>query len=379
MRVYKEKQYLIFDYEDGRTVKYDFTTKTAIGINGKPVGKLCNQLRGLSIKELLEYCDDQKYAKFLAFVQRQELYPIKNIGTILDRIPKYANFEQIFSAGVDEIICNRRNDELFKYTIKDIPKSLIKVCKTRNVKISNTFLQYYKQNPDAYYLAYNLEYMSLTDKNIWDILSNESSDYDRDIGYTYWSYFNKLLDEYGYTAKALLLYIDQMKTFEAIEDVSYMIRELYDYAKMMKTISDKFDKYPRHFLTTHKIACRNYNRLKQKFSEEIFKKRIIKEYECSFGEYQFIYPNSTQDIKDESVQQNNCVSSYIDKVIDGQCHIMFLRKKGKPNESLVTIEIRNNKIVQAKRRFNDNVTAEEQKAIDSWNKKFSEKMEEVVV
>lgn len=379
MRVYKEKQYLIFDYEDGRTVKYDFATKTAIGINGKPVGKLCNQLRGLSIKELLEYCDDQKYAKFLAFVQRQELYPIKNIGTILDRIPKYANFEQIFSAGVDEIICNRRNDELFKYTIKDIPKSLIKVCKTRNVKISNTFLQYYKQNPDAYYLAYNLEYMSLTDKNIWDILSNESSDYDRDIGYTYWSYFNKLLDEYGYTAKALLLYIDQMKTFEAIEDVSYMIRELYDYAKMMKTISDKFDKYPRHFLTTHKIACRNYNRLKQKFSEEIFKKRIIKEYECSFGEYQFIYPNSTQDIKDESVQQNNCVSSYIDLVIDGQCHIMFLRKKGKPNKSLVTIEIRNNKIVQAKRRFNDNVTAEEQKAIDSWNKKFSEKMEEVVV
>ncbi len=37
MRVYKEKQYLIFDYEDGRTVKYDFATKTAIGIKGKPV------------------------------------------------------------------------------------------------------------------------------------------------------------------------------------------------------------------------------------------------------------------------------------------------------------------------------------------------------
>lgn len=217
--------------------------------------------------------------------------------------------------------------------------------------------------------------MSLTDKDIWGILSHENYDYDRETGYTYWSYFNKLLDEYGYTAKALLLYIDQMKTFEAIEDVSYMIRELYDYAKMMKTISNKFDKYPRHFLTTHKIACRNYNRLKQEFSEEIFKKRIIKEYECSFGEYQFIYPNSTQDIKDESVQQNNCVSSYIDKVIDGKCHIMFLRKKSSLTTSLVTIEIRNNRIVQARRRFNDDVTVEERKAIDSWNKKFSEKKE----
>lgn len=24
MKVYKEKQFLVFDYEDGRTVKYDF-------------------------------------------------------------------------------------------------------------------------------------------------------------------------------------------------------------------------------------------------------------------------------------------------------------------------------------------------------------------
>lgn len=238
-------------------------------------------------------------------------------------------------------------------------------------------MEYYKQNQDAYFLAYNLEYLSLTDEDLWKILSNDNYDYDRDTGYTYWSYFNVLLNDYGYNAKSLLLYIDQLKTFEAIEDIGYLMRELYDYAKMMKIISDKFDKYPRHFLTTHKIACRNYNRLKKEFSEEIFQKRITKEYECSFGEYQFIYPNSTQDIKDESVQQNNCVSSYIDKVIDGQCHIMFLRKKTKPNESLITIEIRNNRIVQAKRRFNDDVTIEDQKAIDSWNKKFSEKKEEV--
>lgn len=27
MRVYKDKQYLVFDYEDGRTVKYNFATK----------------------------------------------------------------------------------------------------------------------------------------------------------------------------------------------------------------------------------------------------------------------------------------------------------------------------------------------------------------
>ncbi len=60
-------------------------------------------------------------------------------------------------------------------------------------------------------------------------------------------------------------------------------------------------------------------------------------------------------------------------MIDGKCHILFLRKKDKPNESLVTIEIRNNRIVQTKRRFNEDVTSEDQKAIDAFNKKFANK------
>ena len=231
-------------------------------------------------------------------------------------------------------------------------------------------------NQDAYYLAYILGYMSLDDNDIWRILSYEGCDRDVNCGYKYWSYFNRLLDEYGYTAKTLMLYIDSLKTFEAIEDMRYLMKELYDYAKMMKAISPKFDKYPRNFLTTHKIACRNYNRLKKEFSEEIFKKRITKKFECKVGDYVFLYPDSTQDIKDESVQQNNCVSSYIDKVIDGQCHILFLRKKTSPEKSLVTIEVRNNRIVQARRKFNDPVTDEDQKVIDYWNHKFANNNEE---
>ena len=39
MLVYKEKQFLIFDFQDGKTVKYDFATKTCIGKKGKIVKK----------------------------------------------------------------------------------------------------------------------------------------------------------------------------------------------------------------------------------------------------------------------------------------------------------------------------------------------------
>ena len=152
-----------------------------------------------------------------------------------------------------------------------------------------------------------------------------------------------------------------------VDDIDYLLSELYDYAFMMKQISPKFDKYPRHLLTTHKIACRNYNRLKKQFDEDIFKSRIDLSMEKTFGEYRFFYPECTQDIKDEAVQMNNCVSSYIDKVLRGDCHILFLRLKNHPKESLVTIEVRNNKIVQAFQKFNNPLTKEQKEVVEKWN------------
>ena len=374
MKVYKERQYLVFDFEDGRNVKYDFATKQSIGIKGKPVKDLCSQLSNYSIDDICNCCTDVQYGKFLRFVKRHgDFYSrgISNIGTILNRVPHFSHFEQLYSAGIDEIV-----DEKFRYQIGDIPKGLIRLCKEHQIKLSNRFLEYYKMNPDAYLFAYNLEYMSLTDDDIYSILSHEETKKEY-YGTRAWEFrrvpistFNTLITEYGYNVKSLLLYLDYLKTFEAMDDMSYMLTELVDYCRMMKELSNKFEKYPKHFLTTHRIATRNYNRLQKEFEEERFKSRINKDYEYSCGDYKFIYPQSTQDIKDEATAQNNCVASYIDRVMDGECHILFLRKKDALDKSLVTIEVRNNRIVQAKRRYNYPVTQEDQQAIDAWNKKF---------
>ncbi len=243
-------------------------------------------MSGFTLNELFDCCDDEKYAKFLRFVRNSEAYSysISNIGTILDRVPRYSKFEQIFSAGFDDII---KDGLRFKYSINEIPKSLIKLCRKYPIKLSNNTVKYYKENQDAHYIAYNLDYLSLDFDDIY--IAWNTDIWDRVDGVCiYYSFFNKLVNEYGYNAKDLWLYLDRIKTFEA-------------------------------------------------------------------------------------ASQNNCVSSYIDKVIDGKCHILFLRKRNKPDESLVTIEVRNNHIVQTRRRFNDDVTAEDQKAIDAFNKKFANK------
>jgi hypothetical protein len=168
--------------------------------------------------------------------------------------------------------------------------------------------------------------------------------------------------------------MDYLKTYEALDIDKNLMREISDYYNMMSKISPKFDKYPHHFLTTHAIASRNYNRLKEQFKEDEFKKRIDKSMEVSFGKYTFIYPDSTQDIKDESVSMHNCVSSYIQKVIDGNCHILFLRYKDRPDESLVTIEVRNGKIVQALQKFNNPLTDEQQEVVNKYNTWYSNKI-----
>lgn len=97
--------------------------------------------------------------------------------------------------------------------------------------------------------------------------------------------------------------------------------------------------------------------------------------EKSFDKYVFIYPDCVQDVKDEAVSMNNCVASYIDSIIRGECHIMFLRLKDSPKESLVTIEVRNNKIVQALQKYNAPLTDEQQEAVNKWNVWWKNKIE----
>ena len=369
MKIYKEKQYLVFDYEDGRTVKYNFANNCSIGIKGKPVKGLNGQLRNLSINELIDNCTDKQYAKFLQYVAHRLWRRISNVGTLLSNVKYFSEYEQVFSAGFDGIV----DFERFHYGINDIPKSLIKLSKKYPIKINDDLVRFYSKNTDAHYIAFSLDYISLNYEDILSIWRSYKYNYRGDDK----SYFNMLVNDFGYNAKDLYLYLDRLKTFEALEKLDKIIEELYDYANMMRQISPKYDRYPRHFLTSHAIASRNYQRLRKEFPEELFKKRITKEYEISVGDYQFIYPKSTQDIKDESVQQTNCVSSYIDSVIDGQCHILFLRKKSNPEKSLVTIEVVDGKVVQAYRRFNDPITEEDRVAIDAFNKKFAQKERKV--
>ena len=365
----KENQYLVFYFDDGKNVKYNLSTGETLGKLGKPVKDIRSQLRGNDLLQVINSFQDEKYRKFLIFLDKNfinkshaknhyygRVDKITNVGSFLSKIDNYKFFEQYFACGIEKL------DYKITYKLNDIPKNLIKLCKTHGIELNNNLIDAYKRNPDLFSNLLNYEFTSVRKVNIEDILY--ANDHNKNK-------FDQLIRNYNYKPISLLQYIDNLMTFEALDNFHSVASELLDYCNMMSKISPKYEKYPKNFLTTHKIATRNYNRLKQQFIEEDYKKVIEMKLEYTYDNYKIIYPKTTQDIKDEAVQQNHCVASYIQNVIDGKSHILFLRNKDDTERSLVTLEIKNYKVVQARGKFNREVTKEEQFVIEKYNEKLN--------
>lgn len=328
-----------------------------------PVVSLRSQLSGRTISNIISSFEDKNYANFLSFVDRNSDRNISNFGSLLElaKNKKFSIYEQYFSAGINSV------EYGIDIPITDMPRGLLKICKEKDIGLTKDIITTYSSCPDFFNIAFYSSFISLSNKDLLGILTKRFGwRWEEGYGLT----IKKLTSEYSYDITALLRYLDNLKSYEAIDDVVSILGEIFDYARMMKFLSQKFEKYPKNFLTTHKIACRNYNRLKEKFAEEDYKKRIDKSLEWSSGEYCFMYPESTQDIKDEAVQQSNCVASYIQSVLDGKCHILFLRKKDERDKSLVTIEVREGQIVQAKGKFNRDTFDDEKEIIEKYNQRL---------
>ena len=332
---------------------------------------LNSQLRGYSVDEIANSFEDKNFGKFISHVAQKcsrNGQGIQNIGTVFQRMDGYKREEQIYSAGLTLAgTCGR---DYFKGTINEIPKGLVKILREIKEGVNNVNIGEYKAHPDAFNYAFNHEFTSLSKRDAYRFLVYVCSYWDRnEQSYTYGNKFFNICDKYGYTPKSLLNYIDYLVTYEALSPdyPSKILGEIDDNCNMLSQMSDKYDRYPRHFLTSHQITSRTYQRWKQEFNEELFAKRVNTKMEVTIGDYRFIYPKTTKDIKDEAVQQSNCVASYIDKVIGGSCDIILMRKKNDVENSLVTVEVRNGKVVQARQRFNESVNESEQKALDKYD------------
>lgn len=150
---------------------------------------------------------------------------------------------------------------------------------------------------------------------------------------------------------------------------TYLYKDYLRFAKVLG-FDLKNNKYafPKNLRKEHDKLEKQY----EIQSKTLINKAIIKRgKELSANKYQnntfIILPaRNLKDLQDESKQQNNCVRTYAEKYAIGTCDIYFMRLTDKPKKSLVTIEVRNNKVVQSRIKNNHNPNEKQLQFLQKW-------------
>jgi hypothetical protein len=211
-------------------------------------------------------------------------------------------------------------------------------------------------------------------RNMLQIFVEESS-----LDNLFLSYDNiiELYEEHQYKdLTKLSLYITrEVKLQQGITSPSEASRYLLDYIKMSKRMGHKHEKYPKSLKKVHDIALMNYKTIEDENKKESFIKVVssddYKRLVYKGENYSIVSPKTPTDLILEGDALSHCVASYVDDVINNRCKIYFMRKNDSLEQSLMTIDLRDNKYIRQFRGFaNRKPTREEELFLYEWASKM---------
>lgn len=295
---------------------------------------------------------------------------------------KNKSFEIIIKQAPTEIIDQLLNSKIEEPT--PIHKILGISLDTYKSAIQRDIIKYVYDN--IRYISGDLKVNFNKTESEWLDLIEELKQYEEDLEfykidykysyYTGGSLLNTILEFYSsniylqenYTLNKLINYVVNETINQGYTSIRNFLSELRDYLSMCKQLGVKPTLYSSYLKQTHDITSRNYQIKVESEKEEIFSDRYkdFKPYKTE--NYIVIAPKETKDLQEEGSRLNHCVASYIKRVIDGQCLIYFLRKQDKQEESLITLEVKDNSIVQVRGSHNRKPSEEERKALEQFAK-----------
>ena len=220
-------------------------------------------------------------------------------------------------------------------------------------KESEADLDFYKIDYRYGFAGYSYRGNNETDKSL--LLSNLASAY---YGY---EEFNK-----HYSFGKFVNYVIDETVNQGYTEIRQFLRELHDYIYMCNNMHIKPTLYSSYLKQTHDIQSRNH-RIYVSEEQEKALQNVYKDFkDTEIDDYVMTCPHSSEDIKKEGNSLNHCAYSYLKRVVDGTCRLLFLRLKEHKDESLITVEERNGAIVQVKGASNRRPTLEERKIIAKY-------------
>lgn len=147
--------------------------------------------------------------------------------------------------------------------------------------------------------------------------------------------------------------------------------EYLDYLRMQVDFYGKIkEKYPAHFKTQHDVIALKVNQAKLAAKCENFveQNEAIQDLTYSGKGYCIVIPSKPEELADEGINLSHCVGDYIDRVANGECHILFLRRRAEPDRSLVTLQLSGRRICQAQGMNRRPITGQERKFLEHWGR-----------
>lgn len=278
-------------------------------------------------------------------------------------------------------ILNLTKEEYDSLIEKDMLNEFITVQSTIRAAFSDSKRENQALGKDAFLHYTNEEWFDLIEKShYWadelrfnQVGTNNDSPILSCLGAylrTGWHYTTSLFYKY-YSFGKFMDYVCEEASNQGFQSLDNFMGELRDYLSMCDTMNVKPTLYSGYLKQTHDILARNYKIHLDEEQEIAFAKQYeeFKDYVTKDKKYAIVHPSHPEDVKQEGYALNHCVSSYLGKICKGLSKIVFLRKAQETSKSLVTIEICEKAIVQARGASNRSVSQEEFSAICEYAKK----------
>lgn len=192
-----------------------------------------------------------------------------------------------------------------------------------------------------------------------------------------WWCIRQLLGEYRFDAASLreyLFYESVQQGYGSVNDyggytLRTFINEWKDTLDMQVALRGRvYDKYPKDLSGLHRRLSFRCELREIEVDEARFRMHSdrISVNELERGKYLIRVPRSKDDMLDEASQQANCLATYVKAYANGETDIYFMREVSKPEESLVTVEVRDGRVRQAYRACNRRPTDEEIQWLNEW-------------
>ena len=186
------------------------------------------------------------------------------------------------------------------------------------------------------------------------------------------------------TVHKLLRYLDTQWNFLRFRLTRYkaqryrsmqdLVTEYSDYLGMLAQqghgLSNR-DLFPKdlqkaHDRTAHRIQMKADAKLRRDF--EAAMKAVAEHLDFELDGLRIVIPSSPDDIVAEGQALRTCVGSYVERVAEKKCIILFLRRCEEADKPFYTIEVRNRKAVQVRGMQNADMTPEVKRFMDRWER-----------